>query len=110
MTKVWAVGFATFKEAAAALIVRCSSSASATRRRLPFGGSGALRCCIRVLLEVVGVEHPQPLGGPGSTSRRSERGEARHLEAGRRSRAHAGPPCPVAPSAPASPSPLPAVR
>src|SRR5436305_15326091 len=79
MTKVWAVGFATFKEAAAALIVRCSSSASATRRRLPFGVSGALRCCIRVLLEVVGVEHPQPLGGPGSTSRRSERGEARQL-------------------------------
>jgi hypothetical protein len=27
----------------------------------------------------LGVEHPQPLGGPGSISWRSERGEARHL-------------------------------
>jgi hypothetical protein len=35
--------------------VRPSSSTSATRRRRPFGVSGALRCCIRVLLEVVGV-------------------------------------------------------
>jgi len=56
------------------------SSTSATRRRLPFRVSRALRCCIRAVLEVVGVEYPQPLGGPGSTSRRSERGEARHLD------------------------------
>jgi hypothetical protein len=67
-TQVWAVD-----------LVKPSSSTSATKRRRPFGVSGALRCCIRVLLEVVGVEHPQPLGGPGSTSWRSERGEARHL-------------------------------
>ena len=68
--------------------VRCSSSTSATRRCLPFGVSGALRCCIRVLLEVLGVEYRQPLGGPGSTSWRSERGESGQLAGpARRSRA-----------------------
>src|SRR4249919_1906570 len=79
VTQVWAVDFATFEAAAAASNERPPSSTSATRRRLPFGVSGALRCCIRVLLEVVSFEHPQPLGGPGSISWRSERGEARQL-------------------------------
>src|SRR4249919_642735 len=82
VTQVWAVDFATFEAAAAASNERPPSSTSATRRRLPFGVSGALRCCIRVLLEVVSFEHPQPLGGPGSISLRSERGEARQLEGG----------------------------
>jgi hypothetical protein len=43
--------------------------------------SGALPCCIRVLLEVVSFENPQPLGGPGPTSWRSERVEAGQLAA-----------------------------
>jgi hypothetical protein len=50
VTQVWAVDLDTFEAAAAASNVRCSSSTSATRRRLPFGVSGALRCCIRASL------------------------------------------------------------
>jgi hypothetical protein len=58
------VDFDTFEEAAASSNVRWSSSTSATRRRLPFGASGALRCCIRVLLEVVGVNTHSLSAGP----------------------------------------------
>jgi hypothetical protein len=46
------------------LELEASSSTSATRRRLPFGVSGALRCCIRVLLEVVGVNTHSLSAGP----------------------------------------------
>jgi hypothetical protein len=56
VTQVWAVDLETFEAAAAASNVRCPSSTSATRRRLPRGVSGALRCCIRVLLEVGGFD------------------------------------------------------
>jgi hypothetical protein len=64
VTQVWAVDFATFEAAAAASNVKPSSSTSDTRRRLPFGVRGALRCCIRVLLEVVGVNTHSLSAGP----------------------------------------------
>jgi hypothetical protein len=61
---VWTVDLDTFAAAAAAANVRPSSSTSATRRRLPFGVSGALRCCIRVLLEVVSFDTHSLSAGP----------------------------------------------